>query len=173
MVRPPVPSLTGCITSAGPLWVTEERTLIDERGTVLAPDAEQDLSVSPSGDEVAYVAHSDDGTSGIYILSMQRRSAQLVTGAFADATTPFFLPDGRLIFAGGYAGDFAGLWLLDLRTGAARQLTNHGLRVGQPLGPTFVPLPAWQDSLRLEGDMLVYEDGERTQRISLRAEQTP
>ena len=173
VVRPPVPSLSGCITRMGALWVTTEFTLIDERGALLAPDAEQDLSVSPAGDEVAFVAHSEEGISGIHILSMETRTAQLLTGEFANATTPFFLPDGRLIFAGGHTGDFAALWLLDRRTGATRQLTNHGLRVGQPLGPTFVPLPAWQSSMRLEVDVLVYEDGEGTQRVSLREEQTP
>ena len=167
VVRPPVPSLSGCITRAGALWVTTDFTLIDERGALLAPDAEQDLSVSASGDEVAFVAHSEEGTSGIYILSMETRAAQLLTGEFANATTPFFLPDGRLIFAGGYAGDIAALWILDLTQGTRTQLTNHGLRVGEPLGATFIPLPAWQSSMRVERGVLSYHDGEGTQRITL------
>ena len=172
-IAPPVPCLTGRITAAGAVWLTAESTLVDEDGALLAADADQDLSVSASGEDVAFVAHSSEGVSGVYILSMRTRQTHLVTGDFANATTPLFLPDGRLIFSGGYAGDIAGLWMLDLREGTRTQLTNHGLRVGEPLGATFIPLPAWQSSMRVEHGVLAYDDGEGTRRITLPARQTP
>ena len=59
---------------------------------------------------------------------------------------PFPLPDGRLLWISG-AGGRAG-FILD-----GQRLTNHP---GQP----FVPVPAFPDRTRLEGDRVIYDAGD-------------
>ena len=59
---------------------------------------------------------------------------------------PFPLPDGRLLWISG-AGGRAG-FILD-----GRRLTNHP---GQP----FVPVPAFPDRTRLEGERVIYDAGD-------------
>lgn len=74
---------------------------------------------------------------------------------------PVFSPDGReLAFVSGVTG-VASVWLLDLQTGARRQLTNRGLKPGAGLAASFVPPPVRVGStLWTDGGLLIWDAGD-------------
>lgn len=151
----PEPALTGRITAEGAVFITEQRALIDQDGNVLDSDVELDLDVDSSGTRVAYGVRDSEGDFRVRVLDLGGGTTAHVSGALAHATTPFWLADGRLIVSGGQTNEIVGLWLLE-GEGATR-LTNFGMKVGEPLGPDFVPLPYQQQEVRESGGALVYE----------------
>ena len=164
--EPPRPSWTGKVTSVGPLWVTTHEELVDQSGKVLDTEVSPELAVSPSGLEVAYTRGFPNA---VYVLDLRNGRTRNATATMHDANQPIFYGMDRLVVAGSATDEMYGVWLVDLRSGAARALTNGDLHIGQGLGPSFVPPPARHDSMRIVDDALVYDDGAGERRVVLGA----
>lgn len=159
--------LGGALTAHGAVFVTPSFALIDEGGRVLDHDALPELAVRSDGLAVAY-PHRAGSDAGVYVLDVQAQTTRLVTQGLALADRPLYLPDGRLVVIGAQASGIAGVWIVDPDAGAAPvPVTNAQLQAGRPLGPSFVPPPAYHASMRLEDGALVYDDGRSEQRVAL------
>jgi len=159
--------LGGALTAQGAVFVTEHLELVDEQGRLLDEEVIPELSVRADGRAVAY-PHRAGSEAGVYVADLDDGAVSLVTRGLAVADRPRYLADGRLVVIGARASGIAGVWLLDPeRAGQPVPITNAELRTGRPLGPSFVPPPAYHASMRVEAGALVYDDGRREQRVAL------
>jgi hypothetical protein len=164
------PVLTAALVDDGVLRVTPSFELVDDQGTVLDRDVVPELSVSADGRTVAY-PHRTGEDAGVFVVSRDGAdwtAPRCVTPSLASADRPLFLESGRLLVVGSVASGIAGVWIVD-PLGAAQPVpvTNAALRTGRPLGPTFVPPPAYHASMRVESGTLVYDDGNQERRVVL------
>lgn len=166
-VHAPTRMLGGALVAGGVVWVTPASALVDSRGSTLERDVIPEIAVNAEGTSIAYPRRAEDG-QGVYVRALDAGSSRLVSPGLATADRPLFLPDGRLVVVGSRPSGIAGVWLIDLPSGTPPvPVTNATLRTGVPFGPTFVPPPAHYASMRLDGDVLVYDDGRREQRVPL------
>ena len=86
---------------------------------------------SPDGTRVAF--HSDlEGANDVYVVNADGTNLRRITDHPGEDFDPAWMPDGRLLFASDRDGD-QNIWMLDLETGALRQLTSYdGGRTGGP-----------------------------------------
>ncbi|MCC7540396.1 MAG: hypothetical protein IT379_29535 [Deltaproteobacteria bacterium] len=159
--------LGGALVEGGVVWVTPAFELIDGRSRVLDRDVIPEIAVTACGGRIAYPHRAGEG-QGVYVLALPDGEPRRVTDDLATADRPLFLLDGSLLVVGSRPSGIAGLWRVDPEgAGQATPLTNADLRTGRPLGPTFVPPPAYHASMRVEGNELVYDDGRRERRVVL------
>ncbi len=159
--------LGGALTDEGAVFVTDHFELVDEQGRLLDEDVIPELSVRADGRAVAY-PHRAGSAAGVYVADLHDGAVSLVTRGLALADRPRYLADGRLVVIGARASGIAGVWVLDPEGGGQPvPITNAELRTGRPLGPSFVPPPAYHASMRVEAGVLVYDDGRREQRVAL------
>jgi len=174
-VEPAARVLAGVLVEGGVLWVTPEHELRDGQGSVLDRAVVPELAVSVDGRMVAYPHRAGDA-AGVYVIARDGGGwsrPRRVTAGLALADRPLFLDDGRLVVIGAVASGIAGVWLVDPRRDAQPvPVTNERLRTGRPLGPTFVPPPAYHESMRARAGALVYDDGYGERRVELPAEGT-
>ena len=162
-VDPPAPSWTGRLTAKGALWITVGEKLVDQAGNTLDEEVSPELAVSADGQQVAY---TKGFPNGVYVRDLRDGHVRHATAAMHDANQPIFHGANRLIVAGSATTEVYGIWVVDLVEGAKpRAITNGDLKVGQGLGPSFVPPPARHESMKLVGDTLVYFDGEGERRV--------
>lgn len=167
---PPAPVVDAALLDRSVAWVGLEGELwIDDGGQPrpIDDDVLGELAVSDDGRRVAYAKRAGrDG--GVWLTTSDAAPARRLTPGLAVADRPLFVDDAWLVVVGSRPGGIAGVWLV--RADASEQprpVTNHGLRAGAPLGPGFVPPPAYHDSMRREGDELVYDDGRAQRRVAL------
>ncbi len=169
-IEPGEPVLGAALVQDGAVWVTPAFELVDEQGAILDRDVLPELAVSADGLTVAYPHRAGEG-AGVYVVSRDGAgwsAPHRVTDALAFADRPLFLEGGRLIVVGSVVSGIAGVWIFD-PAGTAQPIavTNATLRTGHPLGPTFVPPPAFHESMHVEGDVLTYDDGYGERRVTL------
>ncbi len=89
-------------------------------------------TISPDGARIAFVALGD-----LYIVSTRGRTPENLTRDHAMKTDPAWSPDGqRLAYTSDKGGGLPQLWVRDMKTGRARQLTTMDT---QPLGAAWSP----------------------------------
>jgi hypothetical protein len=169
---PPAPALTGRIAGGAAWWVTVDGDLlVDDGRTARRVDVDviAELDVDPSGRWLAY-AKRPGADAGVFIVDVgdPNRAPRLVTPGLGIADRPRFVDAQRLVVVGAPTGGVAGVWVVRVdRAPTPTPVTNAGLRAGAPLGPTFVPPPAYHESMVVDGGALVYDDGADIRRVSL------
>jgi hypothetical protein len=89
-------------------------------------------TISPDGARIAFVALGD-----LYIVSTRGRTPENLTRDHAMETDPAWSPDGQhLAYTSDKGGGLPQLWVRDMKTGRARQLTTMDT---QPLGAAWSP----------------------------------
>ncbi|MCC7542674.1 MAG: hypothetical protein IT379_41040 [Deltaproteobacteria bacterium] len=155
---------------------------IDRAGCrrTIARDALPEIAVSPSASWVAYTGVGADGHDApaeraaprepsVRVAALDPGSSPRVATTELDRSDrPIFQDDGTLVVVGARAGELPGVHLVELRSGAVTQVTNVGMRVGEGIARGFVPLPARHGSMRIEGGVLRYDDGEGWREVPLR-----
>ena len=166
-IAAPGPVLGGALVPGGAVWVMADGTLARDDGTTLDEHVIPELAVSADGARLAYPRAQIEGGGG-RVLELRTSARRRVAMDLALADRPLFLPDGRLVVVGARASGIAGIWLVDA-SGArpSTPVTNDGLRTGRPLGPTFVPPPAYHASMHARGGDLVYDDGYGERHVTL------
>jgi hypothetical protein len=155
--EPPAPSWTGKLTAKGPVWITIHEELVDASGAILDREVAPELVVSADGLRLAYTRGFPNA---VYLLDLRGGRPTIATESMRDANQPLFHGDHRLVVTGSRTDELFGIWIVDLAAGAVpRAITNGDLRVGQGLGPSFVPPPARHESMRIVGETLFYDDG--------------
>ena len=77
--------------------------------------------------------HSDlRGNNDVYVINADGSGMRRISDHPGEDFDPEWMPDGRLLFASDRDGD-ENIWMMDLETGALRQLTRYdGGRTGGP-----------------------------------------
>ena len=169
---PPEPVIEAALLDGAVAWLSVEHTLWIDDGAQLRAvddDVHGELAVDAHGRSLAWAALPGE-RAGVWVASLDDDVApRRVTEGLGVADRPLFVDDDRLVVVGAVPGGIAGVWVVRLRENGARPvpITNAALRAGQPLGAGFVPPPAYHASMRVEGDVLVYDDGERERRVDL------
>ena len=172
---PPGPALAAQLLDGSVAWALVDGTLLLDALDGSSPrtldrDVIPELAASPDGRTLAYARRPGD-EAGVWLVSLDapERAPRLATPGLAIADRPLFASSSLLLVVGAVPSGIAGVWAIDLdREASPRPLTNAQLRTGAPLGPTFVPPPASHASMRIDGGELVYDDGEREQRVEVR-----
>ena len=175
---PPAPVVEGALLDGSVAWVDVDGVLLLDDGAQLravADDVHGELAVHPDGRLLAYAMRPGE-QGGVSLAAVDGGEPRRVTCGLAVADRPLFADDGALVVVGARAGGVAGVWVVDHAANAAsepqpRPITNAALRAGAPLGAGFVPPPAYHGSMRIEDGALVYDDGEREQRVALEVDQ--
>lgn len=150
-------------------WVHTDGVLSieDARGTstIVDRDVIPEIAASPSGARLAY-ARGPGADAGVFRVVDGRSSR--ASGDLVSADRPLFVDEDTLIVVGARRGEVAGVFVIE-GDAAPRRLTNDGLRVGTPFlkDARFTPPPADHASMRMDGDVLVYSDGVREQRVTI------
>ncbi len=161
----------GALLDGAVAWVDLLGTLVIDDGAQarsIDDDVIGELAVDPSGQKLAYAKRPGDD-AGVWLhVSGEARPRRLTVG-LAVADRPLFVDAEHLVVVGAAPGGVAGVWVVG-HAGVdpqPRPITNAELRAGQPFGSRFVPPPAYHESMRLDGDDLVYHDGAGERRVSL------
>lgn len=167
----PADAVEAALLDGAVAWVDLEGTLLVADGPriiTIDQDVHGELAVDPSGQLLAYALRPGE-RAGVWLASVEGGAPRHVTPGLAVADRPLFVGGEQLVVVGSRPGGIAGVWTVRYRDAAAQpvSITNGALRVGTPLGPTFVPPPAYHASMRVESGVLVYDDGEREQRVEL------
>jgi hypothetical protein len=168
---PPEPAIDAALLDGAVAWLGVERTLWIDDGAQLRAiddDVHGELSTDASGTWLAWAVVPGE-RAGVWVASLAEGTPRRVTEGLGVADRPVFLDDERLVVVGAVPGGIAGVWVARYREVGAQPvpITNASLRAGQPLGAGFVPPPAYHASMRVDGDVLVYDDGERERRVEL------
>jgi hypothetical protein len=174
---PPEAVWVGALTRDGVLWVTTRGDLLHDDGVAaprtIASNVIPEIAVDPTSTFVAF-ARGPGNDAGVYVVELAANGAapRRVTPGLAVADRPLFVDDTMLLITGARPGGIAGLWTLRHREVdvALRPLTNATLRAGAPLGPTFIPPPAYHASMRIEDEAVLYHDGRAERRVPLTPE---
>jgi serine/threonine protein kinase/Tol biopolymer transport system component len=83
-------------TQGAELWVKNLKSATSER--VLPGYAMENYSVSRDEKEVAFVMNDQSGHSSLWVAPTSRRSSPVHISSTAQEDSPFFLPDGELVF---------------------------------------------------------------------------
>lgn len=123
-------------------------------GDTVVPVAEEvlhQLAWTADGDRLAYAARQPRTDADLWLVDLPSTTPRQLTDWIGSEDRPAFSPDGgQLAFVSGRTG-LASVWVLDLESGASRQLTNVGL-AHQPKPPVgFVPPPRTTLSWSAEG----------------------
>lgn len=165
--------LGGALVDGGVVFVTTQLSLVDGAGHVIDEHVIPELAVRDDGRALAY-AHAAGETPGVYVIEggdARWSAPRLVTPGLETADRPLWLEDGRLVVVGALPSGIAGVWLVDPSSAQALvPVTNSTLRTGRPFGDAFVPPPAYHESMRVEADVLTYDDGRGQRRVPLVAE---
>jgi len=169
-LSPPGPVVDAVLLDGAVAWVGREGELwIDDGAQPRGVDDEVlgELAVGADGRRLAYAKRAGEG-AGVWLTTRDAAAPRRLTVGLAVADRPLFVDDERLVVVGSRPGGIAGLWLVRADgSEQPRPVTNAELRAGSPLGPGFVPPPAYHDSMRLEGGSLVYDDGRGERRVPL------
>ena len=109
----------------------------------------REYAVSPDGSRIAYVKPGANGMLQIFVANIDGTAVEQVTFDF-DARMPAWSPDGSMIAYIGRRGSGPephNVYLLDLATGAATQLTFRDSPLGALSPPSFTP----------DGSSIVYD----------------
>ncbi|MCA9494232.1 MAG: hypothetical protein KC621_30100 [Myxococcales bacterium] len=162
--------LLACAPEVGdpPVTPPELPSRVSAEAVDTAPERISVTRTSATGRSV--VAGWEPEALGSRLLAVEAdgRSRTLVDASW-NADRPALSEDGALVaFVSGRSG-IASVWVVPFEGGEPRQLTNVGMRrvKGQPGAPEgFVPPPV-DDSLRFDGDALVWSGPERAHRVEL------
>lgn len=137
--------------------VLEDGRLVVGEGAaerVLLEGVTRGIAVLDDGSVVAPRAGDEPGETDLWIVPPEGKPRPLAPAKGPD-DGPIALPDGRVAFVSGRT-TVASLWVVDPKTGQARQLTNRGLVAGGAR-KGFVPPPAGRTFV-VDGN-LVYDAG--------------
>ncbi|MDX6591202.1 MAG: hypothetical protein QOJ13_398 [Gaiellales bacterium] len=161
---PPDPAAGTSVTGPGPPDVdyvidlnTGEMTtlpaaIIESSGLQTALPSAPRYAVSPDGRLLAYVTNADDGSLQIFIAGMDGTRVTQMTHDPTGAESPAWSPDGTSIAYVGYgSGDVGNLFVLDVATGASRQISDKADDLTRA-SPQFTP----------DGSSLLYTGGNQS-----------
>jgi len=169
---PPTDVLGGRLLAGAVAWVGADGTLWIDDGARPRPvhdDVIAELDVGPDGHLLAYARRPGRG-AGVWSIRPDDDAPRHLTPGLAVADRPRFVDDRHLVVVGARPGGIAGVWVVrhGARSPQPVPVTNAGLSAGEPLGPAFVPPPAFHASMEVRGDTLLYDDGETRRHVSLR-----
>ena len=169
----PEPAIEAALLDGAVAWIDVDHTLWIDDGTRLRAvddDVHGELATDPTGRWLAW-AELPGERAGVWIAphAGEAQTPRRVTDGLGVADRPVFVDDERLVVVGAAPGGVAGVWVVRYRERGARPvpITNATLRAGEPFGPTFVPPPAYHASMRVDADVLIYDDGEQVRRVPL------
>jgi len=122
-------------------------------------------AVSPDGTMVAYTSGDDAGKPQVFIASLDGTDVQQVTHDQRGAWAPDWSPDGEAVayarWQASSEGDVSNIFVLDLATREASQVTNEKPTTetcyGPAVGALCAPLGAGYPQFSPDGASIVYE----------------
>ena len=157
----PVVSVTR--VHAGSTWSLADGVLSRDS----EPVAQGVIGAPAFGGRAVAVARVVEEPVGTELVVFEQGKARVLVGLEARPDRVSLTPDGAFAaYVSGRTG-LASVWIVDLRDGATRQLTNVGVRPAKGSAPAgFVPPPL--DPPRFEGSLLVWESPTGAQQVSWR-----